>query len=69
MSRTNIELDDRLLKEGMRLTGIRTKRELVSQALQNFIRKQRLKEFLKLSGKIRWEGDLRKMRRSRSWSS
>lgn len=69
MSRTNIEIDDRLVKEGMRLTKVSTKRELVHRALESFVRKQRLKGFLRLSGKIRWEGDLRKMRRSRSWSS
>ncbi|MBI4126778.1 MAG: type II toxin-antitoxin system VapB family antitoxin [Deltaproteobacteria bacterium] len=69
MARTNIELDDRLIREGMKLTGIRTKRELVHQALDNYIRKQRLKDFLKLQGQVSWSGNLKHMRRSRTWSS
>lgn len=68
MSRTNIELDDKLVAEGMRRAGLHTKRELVHEALKNFVRKERLKDILKLQGKVRWEGDLHKMRRGRSWS-
>lgn len=68
MSRTNIELNDRLVREGMQLTGISTKRELVNDALESYVRKQRLKELLKLKGKLRWVGNLRKMRRGRTWS-
>jgi Arc/MetJ family transcription regulator len=69
MSRTNIDLDDRLIREGLKRTGIKTKRELVHKALENYIRKQKLKEILKLRGKVKWEGDLKKMRRGRVWSS
>ena len=69
MSRTNIELDDRLIREGMKRTGLRTKRALVHEALESYIRKQRLKDFLQLRGKVRWEGNLKKMRRGRVWSS
>ena len=69
MARTNIELDDRLIREGMKRTGLQTKRELVHEALESYVRKQRLKDFLKLKGKVRWAGDLKKMRRGRSWSS
>lgn len=68
MSRTNIELDDQLVREGMRMTGLETKRDLVHQALKTFVRKQHLKRFLELKGKVRWEGNLKKMRRGRSWS-
>ncbi len=69
MARTNIDLDSRLVREGLKLTGLHTKRELVHQALESYVRKQRLKDFLKLKGKIRWVGDLKKMRRGRAWSS
>jgi Arc/MetJ family transcription regulator len=69
MGRTNIVLDDRLVREGMKLTGIRTKRGLMQRALENLVRAQRVKEeLLKLRGKVRWEGDLKKMRRGRIWS-
>ena len=69
MARTNIELDDRLVREGLQKTGIQTKRELIQAALEAFVRKERLKGFLKLKGKVRWEGNLRGMRRGRLWSS
>ncbi len=69
MSRTNIELDDKLVKEGMKRSGLQTKKDLVHAALENYVRKQRLKDFLKLRGKVRWEGSLKKMRRGRTWSS
>lgn len=68
MSRTNIELSDRLVREGLQRTGLKTKRELVHHALERLVRAQRLKELLPLRGKVRWNGNLRKMRRSRSWS-
>lgn len=69
MPRTNIELDGKLVQEGMMRTGLRTKRELVHAALENYVRKQRLKDFLNLKGRVAWKGNLRKMRRGRPWSS
>lgn len=66
MSRTNIELNDKLVKEGLKLSGLQTKRELVEVALERFVRKQKLKSFLTLQGRVSWEGDLHKMRRDRT---
>ncbi|MBI4237859.1 MAG: type II toxin-antitoxin system VapB family antitoxin [Deltaproteobacteria bacterium] len=65
MGRTNIVLDDRLVAEGMRRSGLRTKRELVHLALEQFLRRQRLKALLSLRGKVAWVGNLRQMRRGR----
>ena len=65
MSRTNIELNDRLIREGLKLSGLHTKRELVEVALENFVRKQKLKGLLALQGRVSWEGDLDKMRHGR----
>jgi Arc/MetJ family transcription regulator len=65
MSRTNIELDDKLVKEGLKVTHLRTKKELVNYALEELIKKARRKRILELEGKIQWEGDLRQMRASR----
>jgi Arc/MetJ family transcription regulator len=62
--RTNIELDDGLVAEAMRLSGARTKREVVDQALRRFVKLQRQKDITKLWG-IGWEGDLDEMRRDR----
>ena len=52
--RTNIDLDDRLLGEARRLTGIKTKRELVHEALRVLVENRRRKSLLDLRGKIRF---------------
>lgn len=48
--RTNIVLDDRLVKEAMRLSKARTKREVVDLALRSFVARSRQKDILKLIG-------------------
>lgn len=63
--RTNIVLDDQLLQEAMRLSGIQTKREVVDTALRTFIRLQRQRAVLGLEGTVAWDGDLSGMRGSR----
>ena len=65
MHRTNIELDDKLVKQAMRLFGKKTKKELVNFALNELIRRERAKGILSLEGKVKWEGDLRELRRGR----
>jgi len=63
--RTNIVLDEELIKKGIRYTGLRTKKELVNFALRELIQRKERKEILRLKGKLHWEGDLEEMRRSR----
>ena len=63
--RTNIVLDDKLLTQGMRLTGLKTRRALVDLALKELIRRRRQRDLLKLRGAVKWEGDLDQMRRGR----
>ena len=46
--RTNIVLDDRLVKEAMRLSNVRTKREAVDLALRDFVARSRQRDILKL---------------------
>jgi len=65
MSRTNINLDDRLIRKGMEITGLRTKRELVDLALRELVRKEDQKSILSLEGAIRWEGSLDDVRKAR----
>jgi Arc/MetJ family transcription regulator len=62
--RTNIVLDDELVAEAMRRTGIKTKRAVVEEALRMLIRLKRQEEILALRGKLHWEGDLDEMRRA-----
>ena len=65
MHRTNIELDEELVKEGMRLFKKRTKKDLVSFALKEIIRREKAKGILELEGKVQWQGDLNEMRKGR----
>jgi Arc/MetJ family transcription regulator len=62
MKRTNIELDEKLLEEGKKATGIKTSKALIDFALKELIRKHRQKRILKLKGKIDWNGNLDEMR-------
>ena len=63
--RTNIEIDDQLMAEAMRLTGLKTKREVVEAALRLLIRQRGQRALLDLAGKIHWEGNLEEMRTGR----
>jgi Arc/MetJ family transcription regulator len=65
MARTNIDLDDRLVEEGLRVFKCKTKKELIHLALQELLKAEKRKEILKLRGRLQWEGDLGEMRRSR----
>jgi Arc/MetJ family transcription regulator len=56
--RTNIVLDDALVKRAQELTGIRTKREVVDAALRILVRLQEQSTVRELRGKLHWEGKL-----------
>jgi Arc/MetJ family transcription regulator len=60
--RTNIDIDDSVLKEVQRLTGAKTKREAVDLALRELVARYRRLGLLRLRGKVRWEGDLEESR-------
>ena len=66
MARTNIELDDRLINEGLKVFKCKSKRELVHLALKELLKSAKRKEVLTLRGQVQWEGDLDELRRSRS---
>jgi Arc/MetJ family transcription regulator len=53
--RTCIDLDENLVNEAMRISGITTKKVLVNKALQQFIDSTDLKELLKYQGSGIWE--------------
>ena len=65
MSRTNIELDDKIVKEAIKLTHARTKKEVVNYALEELVKRLRRKKILELEGKVKWEGNLNEMRTTR----
>jgi Arc/MetJ family transcription regulator len=66
MGRTNIVLDERLVRQAMRLSGARTKRQAVDLALRELVARRSVYRALRrLRGKLPWEGDVRAWRRTR----
>jgi Arc/MetJ family transcription regulator len=63
--KTNIDIDERLIGQVMRLTGLRTKRAVVERALQTVVGLHDQGQVRLLRGKLRWEGDLAGERRVR----
>jgi Arc/MetJ family transcription regulator len=61
--RTNIVIDQDLISEAMRLSGARTKRQAVEDALRLLVRIKRQESLRSARGRLRWIGDLDAMRR------
>ena len=53
--RTNVVLDDELIKEAIKLSGIKTKKDVISFALQEFVTTRKRKNLLDLEGKIEFQ--------------
>jgi Arc/MetJ family transcription regulator len=56
--RTNIDIDDRLMRQAMRSSGVRTKRAVVEEALRLLIQTKGQSSIRRLRGKVTWDGDL-----------
>lgn len=52
---TNLNLDDALLEEALKLSGKRTKREAVNAALQEFVSRRKQRRILELFGQLDWD--------------
>ena len=63
--RTNIEIDDKLMKDALRATGAKTKKEAVELGLRTLLDLRAQEKARELRGKITWEGDLSAMRTDR----
>jgi len=63
--RTNVVIDDKLMRDTLRATGLKTKREAVDQALRTLLRLRRQAEIRRFRGKLDWQGDLEAMRSGR----
>jgi Arc/MetJ family transcription regulator len=63
--RTNIEIDNRLMRQAMRTTRSRTKRATVEAGLRLLIQTRAQVSIRRLRGKVRWDGDLSKSRLAR----
>ncbi len=60
--RTNIVIDDQLMQDTLRVTGLHTKREAVELGLQTLLRLRKQVGIRQLRGKLDWQGDLDAMR-------
>ena len=65
MSRTNIEIDDSLIRKARKLTRLKTKRQIVDKALDLLVRCESRKGILRYYGSGVWKGDLKAARRNR----
>ena len=63
--RTNIEIDDRLMREAMRASGGKTKRAVVDAALRLLVQTKAQANIRRMRGRIAWDGDLDASRRDR----
>ncbi len=60
--RTNIVIDDSLMDDALKLTGLKTKREAVEFGLKTLVRLKRQEEIRRFRGKLHWDGNLDEMR-------
>lgn len=65
MGRTNIEIDEELIRKARKLTRLKTKRQIVDRALELLVRSETRKGILRYYGTGIWQGDLRASRRNR----
>lgn len=60
--RTNIELDDQLVKQALQISNLKTKKDVVHEALKQYVASLKRKKLLSLREKGTWDGDLEQMR-------
>ena len=67
--RTNIDIDDKLLEDAIKWTGLKSKKATVNHALEELIKLEKRKKLLSLRGKAVWEGNLDEMRTYDKWDN
>ena len=60
--RTNIEIDDKLMSDVLKATGLKTKKDAVELGLKTLIRLNKQENIKKFRGKLQWTGNLDDMR-------
>ena len=63
--RTNIVIEDSLMRDALRVTGLKTKREAVELGLRTLVRLRKQEGVRKFRGRLHWDGDLDAMRRDK----
>ncbi len=66
MKRTNVVLDDDLIEDCIKATGIKTRKALIDHALRELLRRENQTKILDLKGNIDWEGNLDEWRQGRN---
>lgn len=61
--RTNIDIDDDLMREALEVSGLPTKKSVVEMALSTLIQRKKQERIRELRGRLSWDGDLEQMRR------
>ena len=61
--RTNIVIDDELMRQALELSGLKTKKDVVETGLRLLVTIKRQERIRQARGKLKWEGDLDEMRR------
>ena len=62
MMRTNIVIDDVLMSNAHKASGLKTKKDAVEEGLRLLVQRNAQREIRKLRGQINWDGDLSQMR-------
>ena len=57
MMATNLAIDEKLLDDALKIGGLRTKKDTVNLALEEFINRRRAADILELFGKIEYDAD------------
>lgn len=60
--RTNIVIDDKLMTDALKASGLSTKKEAVELGLKLLVKRSQQQGIRKLRGRVKWEGDLEEMR-------
>ncbi len=63
--RTNIEIDDELMEQALKIGGVATKKAVVDEALRLFVRIKAQAGIRELFGTVQWDGDLEQSRQNR----
>lgn len=65
MAQVSVNLDEKIVARGLKITGYKKIDRLVEKALKEFIHKRNLQRLLKLKGRVHWQGNLEELRKSR----
>ncbi|MCW3090433.1 MAG: hypothetical protein JWP81_1502 [Ferruginibacter sp.] len=60
--KATIEIDNDLMKKALKYSGLKTKKDVLNTALEAYVKYQMRLKMLSLQGKVKWVGDLDKMR-------